>query len=354
MKTIDIVMPTGGSRGGVEYVINAWTKSAISNLYNLRVFHISPGPCDYLEGYEKQWTMPLSETGETKLDVEYCARCYGSFVSQYGPPDICIATWIPIVTSACKVVRTKGDYNFIILSWLHSEIDVYKKQGWGGLEHLAFADYHLCISKKTEKEIKSSYPDAKTFFIGNPIKMPHKENRVGDERLICFIGRISKEKRLDIILNAIASAKDNHWKLKIIGDGDEKEKMMGLAKTLEIDNRVDFTGWKDNPWDYVGASTVFIVASDYEGFCVTAHEASALGMTVITTPVNGCIDYIVPGKNGYYFDGSIKNLTEILDYISDGMLPLCDKNNCEDSVLPFMSDNYFLKLKKIFESICGG
>ncbi len=192
MITIDIVMPTGGSKGGVEYVINAWTKSQISKKYNLRIFHISPGEMDYLDGYEKQWTMPLDSPERKSLDVEYCAKCYGAFVSEFGSPDICIATWIPIVTSACNIVREKLRLNYIIISWLHSGIEVYKNLGWGGIGHLLFADYHFCISKKTENDIIKAYPDAKTFVIGNPVKKPDISNETYDNRRICFVGRISK------------------------------------------------------------------------------------------------------------------------------------------------------------------
>ncbi len=357
MYTIDIVMPAGGSRGGVEYVINSWTKSFLSEKYDLRIFHVVPGKEDYLDGYEKQWAVVLSDeeikkAQSMKLDVDYCAECYADFVQKMGPPDICIATWIPIMTTACHLIRESMGLNYKLASWLHSTIKTYKELGWGGIEHLNFADVHLCLSQNTGKEILDYYPEKKVYVIGNPVKKPVVSEGIVDDRKLCFVGRIVEEKRLDVILKALSETKDKSWSFVIAGDGSLMEDMKALAGSLDIEKRVDFLGWQDDPWEQVKDSAVLVSASDYEGFSIMAHEASSLGMTVITTPVNGCTDYITPGVNGYFFDnGSPKNLTDILDFISSGVLPICDRQTCADSVSPYLWDNYFNYVDKCLEEI---
>ncbi len=349
MYTVDIVMPTGGSRGGVEYVINAWTKSIISEKYDLRVFHVVPGKEDYLEGYEKQWTVAVDDATDLKLDVKYCAECYADFVQNLGAPDICIATWIPLMTTACNMVRQSMGLDFKLVSWLHSGIQVYKNLGWGGLEHLAFADYHLCLSKNTSSQILDMYPEAKTFVIGNPVRRPVVSEYKPDSRRLGFVGRIDPEKRLDVIIKALSLTKDSTWSISVVGDGSLITEMKTLVRSLGITDRVDFLGWQDKPWEVVRDSSILVAASDYEGFSITALEASSMGMTVISTPVNGCIDYITPGVNGYFFDnGDPKNLADILDLISDGVLPICDTKVCVDSVGAFLADNYFVTVDHIF------
>lgn len=342
MKIIDIVMPQGGSRGGVEYVINAWTKSIISSRYELRIFHFLPGTSDYLDGYSKQWTMALPETGEICLDLKYCVERYAWFVENYGAPDICIATWIPLMTSVCSAVRDMLDLNYTIISWLHSGIHVYKQMGWGGLEHLKYADYHFCISEKTQNDIVGIYNDAKTFVIGNPVKPVEIQDYSPDNRTLCFVGRIDKEKRLDVILKALAITNDKTWRLLIAGDGRQYEEMKKLSYDLMLSDRVEFLGWKSDPWTAVSTASILLIASDYEGFSITALEASSIGMTVISTPVSGCIDYISPGLNGYFYDNnSPQNLANILNYISEGKLPVCDRKACCESVSSYLWDNYF-------------
>ena len=351
-KTIDVVMPTGGSRGGVEYVIKSWTQSILSEKYNLRIFHVVQGGEDYLDGYEKQWSMAVDNPTDIKLDVKYCAECYSAFVQKMGAPDICIATWIPIVTTACNLVRDSLKLKYTLVSWLHSGIQVYKDLGWGGLEHLGFADYHFCLSNKTKEEITEVYPNAKTYVIGNPVEKPNISPAKLNARKLCFVGRIDIEKRLDVILKAIAQAKDSNWKLDVVGDGRLSDEMKGLAEDLGLSERVCFMGWQDDPWYQVRDAAILVVASDYEGFSITALEASSVGKTVITTPVNGCIDYIRPGENGYFYNNDDpKNLADILDYISDGVLPVCNTKLCMDSVVPYLKDNYFRTVDSILQSL---
>ncbi len=350
MITIDVVMPQGGSRGGVEYVLNAWTRSVISQKYNLRIFHFLPGTSDYLDGYEKQWTMVLPEDERITLNLEYCVERYAWFLKKYGVPDICIPTWIPLMTSVCSTVRDMLKLDYTIISWLHSSIDVYKQMGWGGIEHLGYADYHFCISEKTRSDIIKAYPKAETFVIGNPVKKIEISDYSPDARTLCFVGRIDKEKRLDIIIRALAHTEDKTWKLLVAGDGRLSDDMKSLSCDLGIDERITFLGWEDEPWKAVASASILLIASEYEGFSITALEASSIGMTVISTPVSGCTDYIRPGQNGYFFDGSEpQNLTCILDYISAGKLPICDRKTCKDSVTPYLWDNYFDRVDKCLE-----
>ena len=348
MKTIDIVMPTGGSQGGVEYVINAWTKSLISERYDLRIIHITPGSRDYLEGYEKQWTMPC--TGEDSFDIEFCAKRYEWFIRKYGIPDLCIAAWIPMMVSACRAVCDTMGLKFKIISWLHSGIDVYKQTGWGGIEHLAFADYHFCISSKNRDDILSAYPDAKTFLTGNPIRPVDVQDYSPDERTLCFVGRITPEKRLDVILNAISLARDISWKLLVAGTGERMEAMIELCQRLDIEDRIRFLGWQDDPWFAVKEASILLIASDYEGFSISALEASGMGMTDISTPVSGCTDYITSGINGYFFDNeNPQNLADILDCISEGKLSICKTEDCIKSVVPYMWERYFERVDEYLQ-----
>ncbi len=354
MKTVDIVMPHGGSRGGVEYVINSWTKSFISTKYDLRIFHTIPGNEDYLDGYAKQWSIPINDIDNFRLDMEYCADNYAYFINKCGPPDLIIATWIPLVTSACRSVCESLGLNSKIISWIHSGINVYKQMGWGGIEHLAFADFHFCISQNNRNDILRAYPEAKAFLIGNPVKKIDVTNTSPDKHTLCFVGRIDKEKRLDVILNALALASDKSWKLLVAGTGTLHEEMIALSNDLGISKRVSFLGWQENPWEAVKEASTILIASDYEGFSITALEASSIGKTVISTPVSGCTDYIEVGKNGYFFDNNDpQNLASILDFISEGKLPICDRELCRKSVSPYVLDNYFERVDKYLE-ICMG
>ena len=353
MITVDVVMPTGGSAGGgVETILYEWSRNIPDDEIRLRFFHISPGQADYLKGYKDQWTLPMPEEGMDKLTLEYCAKAYAFFVQQQGAPDICLATWIPLVSMACRAVRDSLELSFPVISFIHSVISAYEPYGLGGMKELSAADGHICISKIIENEILSADPNAFTLNLGNPINPVEINENAPDDRTICFAGRLAPEKNVDYIIQAIAEAKDKNWKLLIAGKGVFMESLKQLSKELGVEDRVTFLGWLEKPWESMKKARFCVLASDYEGCNGTTREASSIGMTVISTPVGGVVDYIVPGVNGYlYSKDKVENLTTILDGISDGILPICDTDACKKSVEPYHTDRYFANLKNIFKSL---
>lgn len=353
MITVDVVMPTGGSAGGgVETILYEWSRNLPNEEIRLRFFHISPGQADYLKGYKDQWTLPMPEEGMDKLTLEYCAKAYAFFIQQQGAPDICLATWIPLVSLACRAVRDSLNFCFPIISFIHSVISAYEPYGFGGLKELLSADCHICISKIIENEILSADPSAITLNIANPVNPIVMHDYKPDNRTLCFVGRLTPEKNVDYIIRAMVKAHDKNWKLLIAGSGSLMESLKQLSKELGVEGRVTFLGWLEKPWESMKKARFCVLASDYEGCNGTTREASSIGMTVISTPVGGVVDYIVPGVNGYlYSKEKVENLTMILDGISDGMLPICDADACKKSVEPYHTDKYFANIKNIFKSL---
>lgn len=66
--------------------------------------------------------------------------------------------------------------------------------------------------------------------------------------------------------------------LLLIGEGPTKERIIALAKELDIYDKVKFLGLKSNVNDYMQAMDVFVLPSLYEGLPVTLIEAQAAGL----------------------------------------------------------------------------
>jgi UDP-D-galactose:(glucosyl)LPS alpha-1,6-D-galactosyltransferase len=132
------------------------------------------------------------------------------------------------------------------------------------------------------------------------------------------------------------------WKLKIIGDGEIRENVESWITLLKLEEQVQLLGWKEDPWEECRDAGIMVMASEYEGFALSAIEASSLGMTVVSTPVSGITDYIIPGLNGYlYPQEDAQVLADILDSIEHGSYEICDPKECIASVKAFSTDAYF-------------
>ena len=108
-------------------------------------------------------------------------------------------------------------------------------------------------------------------------------------RSILFLGRLSQEKRVDLLIESwrkVHSALPD-WNLNIAGDGQERTQLESLASGLP---RIVFHGWVDNPQELLSSSQVFALTSDYEGFPVSLLEAMDHSLACLTTHCTGAID----------------------------------------------------------------
>ncbi len=345
MIIVDIVCPTGGRAGGIENVIKSWTRNIDHSFIDLRIFHMHSGMA-YLEGYPKAYCI---DRPFERLDYAYCVETYELFVGQMGAPDICIATNWPLLSKVCAKVREKHGLSMKILSWVHSRISIYEETNLGGVKEMLYADAHLAISGEIASAILKEDPNANVHMVYNPVDIPQHKAYSPKPMTCAYVGRLSETKRVDIILEALYRAK-GRWNLKIIGDGEIREAVEGWVDLLKLGERVQMLGWRKDPWEECLDTGILLMASEYEGFALTAVEASALGMTVISTPVSGIGDYIVPGINGYiYPQEDAEALAQILDRIEEGRYPLCEPDDCRKSVRGFSTEAYFARIHKILE-----
>lgn len=109
-----------------------------------------------------------------------------------------------------------------------------------------------------------------------------------------FVGRLSQEKRVDLLLEAWrhVSSQLNDWSLDIVGDGPEKAT---LTETLVSLERVKFHGWigeKEELDKLYRNSRFFVLTSRYEGFPVALLEALSKGVLGISTNCSSALSLL--------------------------------------------------------------
>lgn len=114
--------------------------------------------------------------------------------------------------------------------------------------------------------------------------------------------RLSSEKGFEYMLRAVAALRDRGLSLDIAlaGDGPARPALASLARDLRLDAAVRFLG--EVPHDDVPAVLqrldVFAMPSTWEGFGVSAIEASAMELPVVASDVHGIPDVVVDGETG--------------------------------------------------------
>ena len=134
-------------------------------------------------------------------------------------------------------------------------------------------------------------------------------NRARRNGSICFIGRLSQEKNLSALLEAL---KGLPYTLTIIGSGKQEEELKNFANENEVN--VDFVGNIPNhdlP-KMLNQHELFILSSLYENMPKTLVEAMACGLPVIGTNVKGINEVIEHGKNGILCDTDPVSIREAI------------------------------------------
>jgi len=120
-------------------------------------------------------------------------------------------------------------------------------------------------------------------------------------RVILYCGRISYEKKLEVILRAFKQVEKHYQKafLLVVGDGPHLKMYKNQAKELNLRNYA-FTGFiSHTKLPYIYRMGEFMVTpSDTETQGLTVIEAMSQRLPVIGVARGGVLDYIHNNKNG--------------------------------------------------------
>lgn len=97
------------------------------------------------------------------------------------------------------------------------------------------------------------------------------------------------QKRLDVWLQVAAEIlrANNDVHFIIVGDGPNKEKLLELRKTLQIEGRVHMPGIEIEVRPYLAAFDIFMMTSIFEGLPIALLEAMAMECAVVSTDAGG-------------------------------------------------------------------
>jgi glycosyltransferase involved in cell wall biosynthesis len=115
---------------------------------------------------------------------------------------------------------------------------------------------------------------------------------------ILTVGRLSWEKDVNTMIKAINEIKQSNVILRILGDGNEKEKIKSYIKKNKLQKKILLLGNKKNPKNFYLKSDLFINASLFEGFPNAIVEAINFNLPVICSDTKGGVREITLNENG--------------------------------------------------------
>jgi len=132
-----------------------------------------------------------------------------------------------------------------------------------------------------------------------------------NERILVHVSNFRKVKRIEDVIRIFEGVHSViPSKLLMIGDGPERQNAEELARTLHIYNDIRFLGKQEKMNEILSITDLFLLPSQYESFGLSALEAMACGVPVISTNAGGLAEINIHGKTGFLSDvGDVLDMT---------------------------------------------
>lgn len=156
-----------------------------------------------------------------------------------------------------------------------------------------YADARIAVSQGVARDIAGFTGLTPEDFtvINNPVDFPAMglvqdphamQTWHGAKHRILNVGTLKFEKQQVLLIEAFADFIKQHpdSALVIVGEGDLRKAIEQRAAAFGVADRVVITGYRDNPWPYYGAATMFVLASQQEGYGNVLIEALYAGLPI--------------------------------------------------------------------------
>ena len=133
------------------------------------------------------------------------------------------------------------------------------------------------------------------------------------KKFIIGIGRLTKQKNFAFLILAFEKILKKYpdYILLILGDGEQKMKLIELINRLKIQDKVFLLGFQNNVYKYLLKADCFILSSLWEDPGFVLLEAGLSNTCVISSNcMNGPQEILSSGKNGFLFENN--NLNDLL------------------------------------------
>jgi glycosyltransferase involved in cell wall biosynthesis len=274
---------------------------------------VCPAQKLYAGGRRTIWQAPyfsiylISPLLKEKFDIIDC---------QQFPYFSCFSTKLASVIKKTHLVITWhevwGDYWYEYLGW----------KGFVGktTEQLVarLTSDNIAVSKTSAKNLKNLGLCHEITIIPNGIDLTRIRSISPSPESwdIIFVGRLIKEKHADLLIHAVTLLQHENPDLRvvIIGEGPEYRKINNLIIDKKFFTPIRVFGFYQNHDDLIAqlkSSKVFVLPSTREGFGITALEALACGLPVVTVdhPANAVRDLITE-NNGFLCSLSAQDLAD--------------------------------------------
>jgi N-acetyl-alpha-D-glucosaminyl L-malate synthase BshA len=173
-----------------------------------------------------------------------------------------------------------------------------------------------------------------------------------NEKIICHISNFRKVKRIrDVLLSFEIISKEIDVKLILVGDGPERSALEKISRESKYRNNIYFLGSLKSTKEVLNISDLFFLPSSTESFGLSALEAMACSVPVISTKTGGIPEVVIDGESGYLSKvGDVREMSSnAIEILSNKNKLSLFKENALKQAMKFDVKQILPRYEKIYE-----
>lgn len=161
----------------------------------------------------------------------------------------------------------------------------------------------VAVGDGVKKNVYKDVGVSNVTVIYNAIPLKEDNSKVDDiintsSIKLGFIGRLSEQKGLLYLIEAMNILKNKPIKLFLAGSGELQNLLEEKVKEFEIKEKVQFLGYRNDTISVINSCDFMVMPSLYEGLPLTLIEYFQHSKTVVATDIPGITEVVQSGKNG--------------------------------------------------------
>lgn len=185
----------------------------------------------------------------------------------------------------------KNEIDSKIIGWQHSCYDAYfntkGRYYWHEdsifKERISMLDKYIVLTESDKNKIDKNF-SIESIVINNPKSFISNEVSRLNSKNFLAAGRFVYVKGYDLLVEAFSvfAKKNKDWTLTIVGEGEEKNKILELVKKYKLQDRVKIDGFTNDIKKYMLNASAYLLSSRWEGMPMTILEAYEMGLPIIS------------------------------------------------------------------------
>jgi len=198
------------------------------------------------------------------------------------------------------------------------------------------SDYTVCPSHHVRHSLGKGLPRLSKERVGmiynaiaHPDTIPRTDEKTirkireevqcnqGKKLLVC-VARLTEQKGHTVLLEAFRKIRDQGHpvKLALVGDGELEPELRRQASSLKLDGHICWMGRRNDVYDILQSSDIYVSTSRWEGLTISILEAMAVGLPVVASDIGGHTEAVqedetallMPGEDPGAFADAISRL----------------------------------------------